>query len=162
MIDENGFRLNVGIILINSAKRLFWGRRPGPANAWQFPQGGINEHEDIESAMFRELQEELGLLPTHVRILARTHGWLSYYLPEQFRRRSSSKPLCIGQKQKWYLLELIGDESNIRFDQTASPEFIEWHWVDYHLPSQQVIDFKKEVYEKVLAEFEPLFVQKNT
>lgn len=160
MIDEQGFRLNVGIILINAAGRLFWGRRPGNMNAWQFPQGGILENETIEAAMFRELEEELGLTPSDVRIIANTHEWVSYFLPEHFRRRPSNRPACIGQKQKWYLLELISEEKNIHFDRTSSPEFVEWLWVDHTLPAQQVIDFKKEVYEKVLKEFEPLLLEK--
>lgn len=159
MIDKQGFRLNVGIILVNQQNRLFWGRRPGAADAWQFPQGGIHESESVETAMFRELEEELGLSAVHVKIRAITKNWLTYFLPEQFRRHAD-KPLCIGQKQKWYLLELVDDESCIHFDHTPTPEFIEWLWVDYWLPAEKVVSFKRKVYREVLKEFEPILFDK--
>lgn len=153
MIDKQGLRLNVGIILCNKEKQLFWGRRPGLSEAWQFPQGGIHEKETVEAAMFRELEEELGLSATHVTILGVTQDWHTYYLPPQFRSRKST---CIGQKQKWYLLQLIASPKYIRFDRCHPPEFVSWRWVDYWYPVEQIIDFKRDVYTKVLTEFEPL------
>jgi putative (di)nucleoside polyphosphate hydrolase len=155
MIDRRGFRLNVGIILANDVNEVFWGKRPGYKDAWQFPQGGVSPYETLEETMYRELAEEIGLLKTDVEYLGVTKRWLYYRLPYCFQRRKQ-KPLCVGQKQKWFLLRLITDESKIRFDQTDSPEFTDWRWVDYWHPIQQVIAFKREVYKKALIELEPL------
>lgn len=155
MIDEEGFRLNVGIILSNAEGKLFWGKRSAKSNGWQFPQGGIKEMESSEEAMFRELEEELGLIDKDVKIIGKSQKWLKYHLPNKFRRHYS-KPLCIGQKQKWYLLRLMSGDESIRLDATDSPEFNDWLWVDYWYPLEQVIDFKRDVYETVLTEFEPL------
>ncbi len=155
MIDRRGFRLNVGIILANDANEVFWGKRPGYQDAWQFPQGGVNPYETLLETMYRELTEEIGLLATDVEFLGVTKRWLYYRLPYCFQRHHQ-KPLCIGQKQKWFLLRLITDESKIRFDQTDSPEFTDWRWADYWHPLQQVIAFKREVYKKALIELQPL------
>ena len=97
MIDSDGFRPNVGIILCNNQRRLFWGRRVGQ-NAWQFPQGGINRDETPEEAMYRELEEEIGLQSHQVKIIGSTRDWLRYRLPERYIRKHC-EPLCIGQKQ---------------------------------------------------------------
>lgn len=156
MIDRKGFRLNVGIILSNGEGRLFWGRRIGRTDAWQFPQGGLQDYETVEETMYRELREELGLKPEDINILAISKQWLYYRLPQHFRRHYS-KPLCIGQKQKWFLLQLISDENRIHFDATNTPEFDQWRWVDYWYPLQEVIAFKRGVYKKALTEFSPVF-----
>lgn len=154
MIDEDGFRLNVGIILVNSKGQLLWARRIAPKNAWQFPQGGLRENETPKEAMYRELQEELGLLPQDVGIIAETKDWLAYHLPYRFRRYDS-QPVCIGQKQKWFLLKLLSDESHIQLDNSENPEFDQWVWVSYWHPLEHVISFKRSVYKQVLHEFEP-------
>lgn len=150
MIDEEGYRLNVGIVLCNDEGRLFWARRIG-MNSWQFPQGGIRTHEDPRTAMFRELHEEVGLLPEHVQIIGRTRGWLHYNLPERFIRRDAV-PLCVGQKQLWYILRLVSQEANIRLDCTSKPEFDAWCWVDYWRPLSDVVYFKRDVYRRALSE----------
>jgi len=155
VIDEHGFRLNVGIILTNSAKQVFWGQRVGNLNAWQFPQGGMQELETPQEAMYRELTEELGLDAKYVEILGVTKDWLSYHLPPNLRRYSS-KPLCIGQTQKWFLLKLLGDDNAVRLDHTDSPEFASWRWVDYWYPLEEVVAFKKEVYKSALEELAPI------
>lgn len=153
MIDTQGLRLNVGIILVNKENKLFWGRRVGQQSSWQFPQGGVDGSETPEQTLFRELNEELGLSQQHVEILTSTQNWLTYYLPKNFRRYNS-EPLCIGQKQKWYLLRFLGDEEDFCFDATGSPEFSGWRWVDYWQPVKEVILFKREVYRSALKEFE--------
>lgn len=153
MIDRDGFRLNVGIILTNDEGKLFWGKRIGREDAWQFPQGGVHPYETLEETMFRELYEEVGLTKNDVAIMATNRRWLYYKLPHHLRRRFQ-KPMCIGQKQKWFLLKLISDESKISFDKGESPEFAGWRWVDYWLPLKQVIYFKREIYYQVLREFE--------
>lgn len=153
VIDDNGFRLNVGIILTNQAGKLFWARRVGQ-EAWQFPQGGLNDNEQLENAMYRELQEEVGLRKSDVEFLAVSEGWLSYLLPKRLVR-NDSQPMCIGQKQKWFLLKLISSESNIKLDENIKPEFDGWRWVSYWFPLQQVVAFKREVYRQALLEFAP-------
>lgn len=154
MIDQRGFRLNVGIILVNTRNQIFWGKRIGQADAWQFPQGGIQNYETLQEAMYRELAEEVGLQPQDVEILAVSKRWLYYRLPKHLRR--STRPLCIGQKQKWFLLRLQSDDQKIRLDASGSPEFNAWKWVDYWDPVEQVIAFKRDVYKKALREFAPL------
>ncbi len=154
MIDSNGFRLNVGIILVGPHNRLFFARRAGQ-DAWQFPQGGIHKNETIKQALFRELYEEVGLSPDDVEIVACTRRWLKYRLPAKFIRREI-QPVCIGQKQKWFMLRLLADENNVQLDCTDAPEFDKWRWVSYWDPLKEVIDFKKAVYRSALLEFAPL------
>lgn len=154
MIDADGFRPNVGIILSSEEGRLLWARRIGQ-DAWQFPQGGIQENETPEQALYRELYEEVGLHPEQVSIMATTRGWLRYRLPKRLVRRGCS-PLCIGQKQKWFLLRLTASESEVRLDQSDSPEFDGWRWVSYWYPLNQVVPFKREVYRRALHEFAPV------
>lgn len=155
MIDENGFRLNVGIILTNKEKQLFWGRRVGQ-EAWQFPQGGLHEQETLEQTLYRELYEEVGITSDNVEILAESQQWLSYLLPKRLVR--IGQPTCIGQKQKWYLLKLIGADHCIQLDRSIKPEFDDWRWVSYWYPLQQVIAFKREVYRQALLEFAPILM----
>lgn len=154
MIDSDGFRSNVGIIICNDQKRLFWGRRVGQ-DAWQFPQGGIKENESPEEAMYRELAEEVGLLREHVELLGSTSRWLRYRLPKRFIRRHSH-PICIGQKQRWFLLRVRCDENDFCLDQCEKPEFDDWRWVTYWQPVRDVIYFKRHVYQRALGEFAPL------
>lgn len=154
MIDPDGFRPNVGIILCNDQQRLFWGRRVGQ-DAWQFPQGGIKRHESAEDAMFRELEEEVGLRPEHVDVLGVTGGWLRYRLPKRYIR-SNSHPVCIGQKQRWFLLQVRCAESDFCLDGHGKPEFDHWRWVKYWQPIREVIYFKRRVYQRALQELAPL------
>lgn len=153
MIDSEGFRANVGIIVCNDHNQLLWCRRKGTVDAWQFPQGGISTDESNEQAMYRELHEELGLEASSVQLMACTKDWLHYRLPKRFQRLEQ-KPLCIGQKQKWYLLRLTADESNIKLDLSPKPEFEEWRWVEPDYPAKHVISFKRNVYESALKELQ--------
>lgn len=150
IIDKAGYRLNVGIILVNDSGRVFWGRRFGH-DAWQFPQGGITHGETAIDALYRELKEEVGLEKSDVRILGVTKRWLKYRLPKQYIRQNT-KPLVIGQKQKWFLLKLLASEQKLRLDLSHSPEFDSWRWIDYHEPQTQVIFFKQAVYVKAMEE----------
>lgn len=154
MIDSEGYRANVGIILCNGADQLFWARRIGE-NAWQFPQGGIHHHETPEQALYRELNEEIGLRPEDVEIVGCTRGWLRYQIPKRFLRRHI-KPVCIGQKQLWYLLRLVGEEEKVFLNSTKHPEFDRWRWVNYWLPVREVVPFKRKVYRQALEELAPL------
>lgn len=157
MIDEDGYRQNVGMIIVNKAGKLFWGKRIHQ-DAWQFPQGGVRESETLQQAVFRELREEVGLSPSDVRVLGRTEDWLTYDLPQHLIRYHRS-PVCVGQKQVWFLLGLESDEAKIQLDQHPSPEFEGWAWVDYWVPVQQVVDFKKAVYHQALTELEAHLVK---
>lgn len=150
MIDEEGFRSNVGIMLANSQGELFWGRRIGQ-DAWQFPQGGVKQNESPEEALYRELEEEVGLTSKHVRVVASTRGWLRYRLPQRLIRHDS-KPLCIGQKQKWFLLQMLADDDSINVFKNETPEFDQWRWVSYWYPLSQVVSFKREVYRRAMKE----------
>lgn len=152
-IDEKGYRANVGIILANEQNELFWARRAG-RRGWQFPQGGIGPDEDPEEAMFREMNEEIGLERGDVELLAQTDSWLRYRLPRRYRRARSS-PLCVGQKQRWFLLRLSASEDRVRFDRGAKPEFDDFRWVDFWYPVGQVIFFKRDVYRRALKELGP-------
>jgi putative (di)nucleoside polyphosphate hydrolase len=152
-IDADGFRANVGIILANDDNKLLLGGRVG-AKGWQFPQGGMLHGEDPLDAMFRELHEEVGLEACDVDVLGVTSDWLRYRLPEKFIRRSS-KPLCIGQKQRWFILRLISDDSRVRFDRCSKPEFDRVRWVPYWRPVNEVIYFKRRVYARALYELGP-------
>ena len=158
MLDREGYRPNVGIILCNAKNEVFWGKRIRE-HSWQFPQGGIKRGETPEEAMFRELNEEVGLCPDDVRIIGLTRRWLYYHLPRyMWRQAHHNKPVCIGQRQRWFLLRLISADDKIHFDHTESPEFAHWQWVDYWHPLTQVIDFKRHVYQSALEEFEQLVV----
>jgi putative (di)nucleoside polyphosphate hydrolase len=149
-IDSQGFRANVGIVLMRDDGDLFLGgRRDG--RGWQFPQGGVRRYERPEDALYRELHEEIGLARDDVELLASTGRWLRYRLPRQYVRRKGG-PLCIGQKQRWYLLRMVADESRLNFEATAEPEFDSGRWVDYWWPVREVIYFKRGVYARALQE----------
>jgi putative (di)nucleoside polyphosphate hydrolase len=153
VIDTDGFRFNVGIIVFNDYGELLWARRAGQ-NSWQFPQGGVDEGESVEQALFRELMEEVGLSPEDVEIVSQTRGWLRYLLPKRYQR-SGRSPLCIGQKQKWFLLHLNSPESKINVTSHASQEFDDWRWVSYWYPLSHVVMFKRDVYQRALTELAP-------
>lgn len=150
MIDSRGFRPNVGIIICNAQGQLLWAKRIGQ-EAWQFPQGGIRYGERLHQALYRELKEEVGLEPSDVEIISSTKGWLYYQLPKNLIRHHSN-PVCIGQKQKWYLLGLRADDAKIDLLCNRAPEFDDWQWVSFWYPLSQVIDFKREVYRRALKE----------
>lgn len=159
VIDRAGYRLNVGIILVNEQHRVFWGRRSGH-DAWQFPQGGLKAGESSLDAMYRELHEEVGLDKEDVEVIGATKRWLKYRLPKQYLRHGST-PLVIGQKQKWFLLKLVASEQKVKLDLSDSPEFDSWRWIDFHEPEAQVIFFKRQVYTQALKELEPLLKKNN-
>jgi putative (di)nucleoside polyphosphate hydrolase len=150
LIDRDGFRANVGIVLMSEDGRLFLARRTG-GRGWQFPQGGMCRGESAEDALHRELNEEIGLRAEDVQIVGRTRHWLRYRLPPRYLRRNVL-PLCLGQKQHWFLLRLLHPDPTIRFDTTAEPEFDRWRWVDYWQPIREVIYFKRAVYTRALHE----------
>ena len=154
MIDADGFRPNVGIVVANSEGSVLWARRVGGKDAWQFPQGGMNKGESPEDCLYRELYEEVGLRSDDVLIKGRTQGWLRYKLPQSMRR-SRSQSRFKGQKQKWFLLQLVGSQEQIRFDCADKAEFDHYAWVSYWYPINQVIEFKRDVYRRALLQLAP-------
>lgn len=152
-IDSDGYRANVGIILCNNDNKLLLAGRVG-SKGWQFPQGGMLRDEAPADAMYRELHEEVGLTRDDVEVLAATDDWLRYRLPKKYLRRGS-KPLCIGQKQRWFLLRMVAAEERLRFDCCDTPEFDRWRWVDFWRPVNEVIYFKRRVYAQALHELGP-------
>jgi putative (di)nucleoside polyphosphate hydrolase len=153
VIDPDGYRPNVGIVLMHPDGRVFWARRVR-RDGWQFPQGGMNTDETPLEAMYRELREETGLLPEHVAVLGVTPGWLRYRLPQRAIRRND-RIVCIGQKQVWFLLQFAGDESHLQLDLTDKPEFDAWRWVDFWYPMDHVVAFKRGVYASALRHLAP-------
>jgi len=150
MLDRDGYRPNVGIILCNSQNEVFWGKRVRE-HSWQFPQGGIKHGESPEQAMYRELMEEVGLRPEHVRILGRTRDWLRYDVPANWIKREW-RGSYKGQKQIWFLLRMIGRDTDVSLRASIHPEFDAWRWSDYWVPLDSVIEFKRDVYSKALNE----------
>ncbi len=144
MLDENGYRPGVGMIIRHRNGKILWCKRR-EIDAWQFPQGGIEPDETPEIAMWRELQEETGLLARHVRLVRTTNQWFYYQFPETLKMDYK------GQKQIWFLLELLTNDSRINL--TRANEFERWCWVDWWYPLQEIVAFKRETYEKVLAHF---------
>lgn len=153
VVDSEGFRKNVGVIITDGSGHVFIGRRIGH-DTWQFPQGGVHEGESAEDTMYRELHEEVGLDRQDVEILGVTQDWIPYRLPKQYTRRNTTHSI-VGQKQKWFLLRLVCSEQKIRLDLSDSPEFDSWRWVDYWHPVREVIYFKRQVYRLALNELEP-------
>jgi len=151
-IDAEGYRANVGIVLMRDNGEVFLGQRTG-ARGWQFPQGGIRQGEPIEQALYRELREEIGLERRHVSLAGSTADWIRYKLPKRYVRRGRG-PLCIGQKQRWYLLKLAIPEGSVEFSftHTDEPEFDGWRWANYWEPVREVIYFKRPVYVQMLTE----------
>ncbi len=160
MIDPDGFRPNVAIVIMKDDGQVFWAHRV-KSDGWQFPQGGMRSDETPIEAMYRELYEETGLYEHHVELLGSTPGWLRYRLPKQYQRHNT-KPLCIGQKQVWFLLQLLADDSAVSLNNSGTPEFKEYRWVDFWYPANHVISFKRKVYRRALSMLEPMTSQIQT
>ena len=148
MLDRDGYRPNVAIVVVNAKNQVFWGKRVRE-HSWQFPQGGINPGETPERAMYRELHEEIGLQPKHIRILGRTRDWLRYEVPHHWVKREW-RGSYRGQKQIWYLLRLVGRDTDVSLRASERPEFDAWRWHEYWVPLDSVIEFKREVYRRAL------------
>lgn len=159
MLDREGYRPNVGIVLVNARNEVFWGKRVRE-HSWQFPQGGIKHGESPQQAMYRELYEEVGLRPEHVRILGRTRGWLRYDVPRHWLRREWRNSYR-GQKQIWFLLRLVGRDCDVCLRTSKHPEFDAWRWSDYWVPLEAVIDFKRQVYQQALSELSEVLFRRS-
>ena len=149
MINEPGYRLNVGIIIINDKGNLLLCKRKN-TNSWQFPQGGINKSETPLQAAKRELFEEVGIESNCVKLLSTTKKWFKYDIPKEKRKNYSHRKNFKGQKQKWFMFKLLKNTS-IHFDNDPDGEFIDYKWVPYWYPLHTVIEFTMEVYRSVLV-----------
>ncbi len=161
LLEKNGdkpdylYRSGVGIMIINSDKKIFVGKRiDNHSDAWQMPQGGLDAGEDEDSAMLRELKEETGISKESVRLLRKSEIHYYYNLPYKLQKKFWGGKY-LGQKQRWYLIEFVGDESAINI-KTEDPEFSEWKWVGKHDIVESIVSFKREMYEDVLKEFHDL------
>ena len=142
------YRPNIGIVITNAQGQVFWARRRGNSG-WQFPQGGIEKHEKPLEAMFRELKEETGIERQQIQVLGKTKGWLRYRLPEK-KRRPYGNNLFVGQKQKWFLVQLLESDGAVDLASASAQDFDRWRWVSYWYPIRHVIAFKQEVYRQAL------------
>jgi putative (di)nucleoside polyphosphate hydrolase len=146
------YRSNVGIMMVNKTGYIFVGQRlDNNQNAWQMPQGGIDAGEDPETAAYRELLEETGVNQQNVRFLASSSRWLSYDLPEDLIPTLWNGKFR-GQKQKWFLFKFLGKDGDINIA-TEHPEFSKWKWISKENLLEEIVPFKKSVYEDVLKEF---------
>ena len=147
------YRPGVGLVLFNAEGLVWAGRRlDQKGDAWQMPQGGIDEGETPEQAALRELEEEIGT--GKAEIIAESKDWLTYELPPELVG-VAWKGRYRGQKQKWFALRFTGKDSDIRID-TEHPEFAEWRWVGFDQLVELIVPFKRELYERVTAEFASL------
>ena len=146
------YRSNVGIMMVNEKGYVFVGQRlDNNQNAWQMPQGGIDDGEDPETAAYRELLEETGVKKQDVRFVASSSRWLSYDLPEDLIPILWNGKFR-GQKQKWFLVKFLGEDRDINIA-TEHPEFSKWKWISKENLLKEIVPFKKSVYENVLKEF---------
>ena len=146
------YRPCVGVMLVNGDGQVFVGQRFDSINAaWQMPQGGIDAGEDAEVAAYRELREETGILPDMVQILAQSSDWISYDFPAELAKKLW-KGGYRGQKQRWFLMRFSGLDSQINIE-TEEPEFAAWQWMPVNELLDNIVPFKRSVYEQVLSEF---------
>jgi putative (di)nucleoside polyphosphate hydrolase len=157
MPDLSRYRPNVGIVLFHPDGRVWYGRRVGSesAHSWQFPQGGIDDGEDLEAAARRELAEETGI--TSVTLLARTDGWIVYDFPTDYGGSKQARGWR-GQKQVWFAFRFTGDETEIDLEAHGEIEFDAWRWGRLDEAPELIVPFKRASYEQVVAVFAPLVV----
>ena len=144
-------RIGVGIVLINNENKVFVGKRiDNPSNFWQMPQGGVDQNEQMLEAAKRELEEETGI--TKIILIKELNYWLEYELPERLVDKIW-KGKYKGQKQKWFIMKFTGNRKDINI-KTKHPEFLDWKWIEPSKLPDIVVDFKVNVYKKILKELE--------
>lgn len=149
------YRSGVGIMIINKNKEIFVGKRiDNHSDAWQMPQGGLDAGESEDVAMFRELKEETGIMDNAVKVVGKSKKYHYYNLPYKLQKKFWGGKY-LGQKQKWYLVEFIGEENEINV-KTEDPEFSEWKWISKENLLNEIVPFKRDLYEDIIKEFEEL------
>ena len=148
------YRPCVGVMLVNAEGKAFVGKRIDnrEGDRWQMPQGGVDDGEDIESALIRELGEEAGVRPEHLVPIAQFPGELIYDLPPELQGKLWGGRYR-GQRQTWFLVRFTGTDSDIDLEADDHPEFCEWKWVDPELLPDLIVPFKREVYRAIVEEF---------
>ena len=142
-------RTGVGIVVLNSNNKVFVAKRIDNQNgSWQMPQGGVDPNEKLEAAMKRELIEETSI--KNIKIIKELNYWLEYELPKNLLG-IIWKGKYRGQKQKWFIVKFLGQESEININ-TKNPEFIEWKWIEIEKLPSVIVAFKKHIYERLLTE----------
>ncbi|MGB1360614.1 MAG: RNA pyrophosphohydrolase [Alphaproteobacteria bacterium] len=151
--DNRPYRPNVGIMLLNNDMSMVWvgSRIDMPSPYWQMPQGGVDDGEDIETAMWRELMEEIGVSKSDAEIIDYHKDWIMYDLPQDISHKLWDGKYR-GQKQKWFVLRLTADDSVINIA-TDEPEFNEWKWSNTHDLIENIVPFKKDVYKQIAKDF---------
>ena len=146
------YRSGVGIVLINENKKIFVGKRiDNQSDAWQMPQGGIDSGENEDRAMFRELIEETVIAENLVKIIKKSDKYFYYNLPYKLQKKFWGGKY-LGQKQRWYLAEFLGNDSDVNIS-LANPEFSEWKWVNKKDLVGLIVNFKKDLYVEIVKEF---------
>jgi putative (di)nucleoside polyphosphate hydrolase len=150
-VADTDYRPGVGIMLLNDQWQVLVARRISPpGDAWQMPQGGIDEGETPIQAAYRELKEEIGV--SAAEVIAESETWLRYDLPDGVPRRHSEKPWR-GQRQKWFVMRFTGDDRDIKLDGTEEPEFDAWRWIPISKLAETIVSFKRQVYLDLMHEF---------
>ncbi len=152
MIRINSRRIGVGILLLNEEKKVFVGKRLDiKSEAWQMPQGGVTKGEELEDAAYRELYEETGI--KKAKIIFKSKKWFQYNIPLSLKKKLW-KGKYFGQKQKWFVMKFNGDEKKDINLNTGKAEFCNWKWVNLNELENLIVPFKKEMYKKIVKEFE--------
>ena len=155
MNEESNYRLNVGLIIVNTYGKVLICKRKN-SNQWQFPQGGIDKGESPIEAAKREIFEEVGIKPSKIKVLGKIKDWVKYKIPKELAKKSFKKKGIVGQKQKWFIFK-VKSEACISFVNDPDNEFDDFAWVSYWHPIALIVSFKKEVYRNVLAELLPIY-----
>ena len=147
------YRNGVGIVVLNNENKVFVAKRiDNPKNFWQMPQGGVDEGEDLLNAAYRELKEETSIFS--VKLIKEIEDWTQYDLPSKLIG-IIWKGRYKGQKQKWFIFKFLGNDTEINI-KTKNPEFLDWKWIEVGKITEIVVDFKKEVYQKVEKEIKKI------
>ena len=151
----NQYRKCVGMMILNAENKILVGRRlDHPSGYWQMPQGGIDDNEKPEEAVWREMMEEIGTNNANLHKIS--SQWINYEIPEETLKHLPWGKTYIGQTQKWFIFNFTGNDEDINVE-TQNPEFSEWKWIEHSELIENAVPFKRKVYETVLAEFEDKF-----
>ena len=149
--SEKNYRPCVGIVLINNGSIFAGQRLDYKSDAWQMPQGGIEENESPIRAAIRELKEETGIKKKHIKIILESKNWINYDLPKELIPKLWNGKF-VGQSQKWFAMEFLGSDSDVNIN-TKNPEFTKWQWMTKNKLLDNIVPFKKRVYENILSQF---------